>query len=511
MGANNALVKKPNTDDDLEDWQIEEMFKCAEDPYYFFSNYVKIQHTTRGAVHFNLYPYQTRVIDTIINNQNIIALQPRQSGKSAAIVGYILWETVFKSDIEVGIASHKGSGAKDLMKRFKYAYESLPAWMKPGVKEYNVFNVAFDNNSTVEAATTTENTFRGTSKAIVYLDELAFVTPRIAEEFWTSLLPSLSAGESDDDGSGGVKLIATSTPNGSEGLFAHLWHQAELGENDFVPLRVRNEEVEGRGEAFKKKMLKKMSLTKYRQEYECAFLSDKGTLIASEVLESIRAAEPLRTYRGTKIYEGIASQRLAVGIDVGNGIGQDYSVIQVINIDTLEQVAQYRDNTSGITEMAKRTISLLEYLFEEGAKEVYYTVEGNPIGQGVIELLENAANPVLNKAEFISEYKSKIKGIYITNKNKLHGCSKFKDLVEAGKFKINSRELLTELKFFVKTGASFKAETGMHDDVVMSTIVAMLLIEEIAQMDDEVYENINTLYNFDPEEDDDGSPLPFVF
>lgn len=264
MSANNALVKKPNVDDDLEEWQVDELLKCAEDPYYFFANYVKVQHPTRGAVNFILYPYQTRVVESILNNQKVIALQPRQSGKSATIVGYILWETIFKEDIEVGIASHKGSGAKDLMKRFKYAYESLPSWMKPGVKEYNVFNVVFDNNSSVEAATTTENTFRGTSKTIIYLDELAFVIPRIAEAFWTSLLPSMSAG-----GGKGVKLIATSTPNGSEGLFASLWHKAELGENDFVPIRVYNEEVEGRDEEFKSQMLKTMSLTKFRQEFEC--------------------------------------------------------------------------------------------------------------------------------------------------------------------------------------------------------------------------------------------------
>lgn len=509
--AKSPLIKQANVDDTLTPEQEIEVIKCAKDPMYFMRNYMRVQHPTRGAVLFDLYPYQERIIQSIIENDKTIILAPRQCGKTIGIVGYLLWMGIFQPDKTIGIAAHKGSGAKEFIKRIRYAYESLPLWLKPGVVNYNVFDISFDNGSSIISATTTENTFRGMSMSAIALDEFAFVPPRIAEEFWTSLLPSLSAGESDENGPG-VKLIITSTPNGSEGKFASLWFGAENNENGFKAVKVYNDEVPGRGPDFKAKMLRggNMTPTKYAQEYEMAFLSDKGTLIQSEILEAVRPVEPIKVHEGIKVYKEIENRRLGVTVDVGEGIGQDYSVIQVFDIDKLEQIAQYRDNTSGLTELAKKIIKTLEYLEAEGAKEIFYTVEANPIGKGVIVLLENADNPILERCEFVSEYGKKHRGILTTNKNKLEGCGKLKDLFECGKLKIYSRELLSELKFFVKSGGSFKAETGMTDDIVMSVVIMMNMLSELAYQDDDIHDNINT-FTFDPEDEDEGEPMPFVF
>lgn len=281
----NELVKSAYEEDELTEEQTIEWLKCAGDCEYFLSHYVKVQHPTRGAVYFNLYDYQHRVLGDLLNQEKNIVLQPRQSGKTILLTGYLLWKAVFNKDISIGVAAHKGAGAKEIVARFKYAYEFLPFWMKPGVKAYNVFDVEFDNGSSIISQSTTPTTFRGMSMSIIYLDEFAFVPPRIADEFWTSLLPSMSAGEGeqqfDEDGHEikPVKLIATSTPNGSEGLFARLWFQAEQAElaegctdeddSMFYPSRVYNEEVPGRDEKFKKKILRGMTPLQYSQEFEC--------------------------------------------------------------------------------------------------------------------------------------------------------------------------------------------------------------------------------------------------
>jgi len=49
-------------------------------------------------------------------------------------------------------------------------------------------------------------------------DEFAFVQPNIAEEFWTSISPTLATGG---------RAIITSTPNSDEDTFATIWKQAE--------------------------------------------------------------------------------------------------------------------------------------------------------------------------------------------------------------------------------------------------------------------------------------------
>ena len=99
----------------------------------------------------------------------------------------------------------------------------------------------------------------------LFLDEFAFVKPIVQEEFWTSILPTLSTGGS---------CICTSTPNGDANLFAQLWRQAtnkSQGDGDipFVPLHVRWDQPPGRDEKFKQQQIKLLGEDKWRQEYEC--------------------------------------------------------------------------------------------------------------------------------------------------------------------------------------------------------------------------------------------------
>jgi hypothetical protein len=56
------------------------------------------------------------------------------------------------------------------------------------------------------------------SISLLYCDEFAFVQPNIAEEFWTSISPTLATGG---------RAIITSTPNSDEDTFATIWKQAE--------------------------------------------------------------------------------------------------------------------------------------------------------------------------------------------------------------------------------------------------------------------------------------------
>lgn len=151
--------------------------------------------------------------------------------------GYLLWYAMFNDDATVLIASNKYDGAQEIMHRVRYAYESVPDHIRAGVKVYNKRSMDFDNNSRIVATTTTENTGRGMSLSLVYLDEFAFVEPNIAKEFWTSLSPTLSTGG---------KCIITSTPNTDEDQFADIWfganklvdangNETTVGVNGFKP------------------------------------------------------------------------------------------------------------------------------------------------------------------------------------------------------------------------------------------------------------------------------------
>ena len=77
----NEMIKKPNLSQEYSTEQVMELKKCAEDPIYFMRNYMKVMHPKRGAIPFDLYPYQERAVMSFRNNKDTIVMMGRQMGK----------------------------------------------------------------------------------------------------------------------------------------------------------------------------------------------------------------------------------------------------------------------------------------------------------------------------------------------------------------------------------------------------------------------------------------------
>lgn len=487
--------------------QAMEFKKCAEDFTYFATTYIKIQTSDRGTSSFGMRLYQMRMATKIVENRYTIFDAPRQCGKTTAVSAVILWLTIFQNDYRIGIGANKLRSAKEIMRRLKFAYEEMPMWMKPAVKEYNKQTIEFDNNSSIEADSTTADGLRSKTFNLIYLDEFAHIKPIVVEEFWASTFPVVSAGKD-------TKVVITSTPNGTEGVYASLWFGAVNDDNGFVYDKIEAHEIEGRDEAFKQAMLKKMTLTKYLQEFEGAFLSSKGTLISSMFLESIRRSKPIELFRDTLFYVDPANRRLVIGADIGTGVGADFHTIQIFDLDTLEQVGEFRNNTYNQTQFAREYIYLLNYLDTvKKCKQVYYSLEANSWGIGVMNLLLNSNHPVFSKTYVIqvNQYGQKLPGMTTTPTTKRKGCAKFKDLIENSIMTLHSERLITELQYFVKHGDSFKAEAGKNDDLVMGCVIVSNMLEEISQIDTGIYEKMNQLDVLQGDLDDAvDEPMPIV-
>jgi hypothetical protein len=502
----NKLIKKIGDKDSVTQTQMKELIRCRDDIEYFAQNYVYVQNNNLGTVLFTPRDYQSDMINIYDKSRFSVVVAPRQCGKSQTTVVFLLHQTIFFRDIQIGVAANKLDQAKELLERFRFSYESLPFWMKPPVKSYNVFSVSFTNGSSVESAATTGNTFRGKSKTILYLDEFAHIKPNVLEEFWTSLLPVISSGGKDSR----TKIIISSTPNGTEGLFAKLYHDAINDSNGFTPLFVDWRRIPGRDDEFKRQMMEKMTYEKYMQEFESAFISTKGTLIAPFKLEDLKSKDPISKHGELRIFEPFKKRKLAIVADVGTGIGQDYSTIQIFDIDTLAQVGEYRDNRINTTDFTKEFIKIIRFFKNGGAREIYYTVEANSIGNTVIALLDASTDTILDdeNVTMVNQRKSKHKGFTTSSKTKMSGCMTFKNLVEHDKFQLHSKFLISELKFFVKAGQTFKAETGMHDDLVMGCVILTNMLSELSNWEEGVFDNINDIdVQLDNEED---IPLPFM-
>jgi hypothetical protein len=490
MATNNSspsLVKNPYTKTKFKnDKELQDFIKCC-DPntgyLYFMDNFFMIQHPTKGSMVYHPYGYQKRLINTYHNYRFSISLMPRQSGKSTSAAGYLLWYAMFVPDSTILIAAHKYTGAQEIMQRVRYAYENCPDYIKAGVTTYNKGSLDFENGSRIVSATTTENTGRGMSITLLYLDEFAFVRPSIAKEFWTAITPTLSTGG---------KAIITSTPNSDEDQFAFIWKGAnkteddfgnttELGINGFRAYRASWDEQPGRDQKWADEMKAQLGEDRFRREIGCEFIIADETLINPSTLIDLQGIEPITRMGQVRWYQKPTKGNIyTVALDPSIGTGNDPSAIQIFEANTVTQIGEWKHNKTDIPTQVKLIAQINKYIVECTGEpnNLYYSIENNSIGEAaLVSLNEYGENNI--PGTFISEPGKKRKGFNTSNKSKLTACAKFKTLLESKKLTINSRSLISELKAFVAHAGSYAAKIGDTDDLVMASLLSVRMIQEL--------------------------------
>lgn len=323
-------------------------------------------------------------------------------------------------------------------------------------------------------------------------DEFAFVRAHIQEEFWLSVSPTLATG--------GACIIA-STPNGDNNLYATLYKGAELGANEFKYKHVPWDAPPNRDEAFKRTQIGLIGERKWKQEYECDFLSSDGNLIEGIVLAQITTLIKLKIKEERHIAFKLMDQDFfkpiergatyLVMVDPATGSGEDFSVIQVFDFPKLEQVMEFRDNTSSTPKLYTRLKNVLNFLTAYGCT-VHFTIENNGVGNGLISLYEVDETPP--QANLMSETGKGKLGMTTTLKNKLKACIKLKEMIERGSIIINSETLAKELSNYVRREGSYAAQRGSTDDCVSTLLLMTRIIEEMIGFDMAAY---NLMYSFE--------------
>ena len=267
----NPNLKKAFTTSEFTEEQIVELQKCIESPKYFILNFINIVTIDKGLVPFKMYKFQEKMVDTFHNNRFTICKLPRQSGKSTIIIAYLLHYVLFNENKNVAILANKSSTARDLLGRLQLAYEHLPKWMQQGVMNWNKGSLELENGSKIVAAATSSSAIRGGSFNIIFLDEFAYIPNNIADEFFSSVYPTISSGKSS-------KIMMVSTPHGMN-MFYKIWTDAINGNNTYVPIEVDWREVPGRDEKWKEETIKNTSEQQFQTEFECV---DGDTMVETE-------------------------------------------------------------------------------------------------------------------------------------------------------------------------------------------------------------------------------------
>jgi hypothetical protein len=351
----------------------------------------------------------------------------------------------------------------------------------------------FENGSRIVSQTTTENTGRGMSISLLYCDEFAFVRPTIATEFWTSIAPTLATGG---------KCIITSTPNSDEDQFAQIWSQAnktfdeygnvtKVGINGFKAYRSKWEEHPDRDEKWANGMRAQLGEERFRREMECEFIIYDETLINPIMLLEMAGIDPVERQGQVRWYKRPERDKTyVVALDPSLGTGSDPAAIQVFELPGLKQVAEWSHNKTIIQRQVVILKEICQHITETIGTQnsVYYSVENNTLGEAALVVIselgeENIAGVFLSEPKRGATGIRYRKGFTTTNKSKLAACSKLKSLIETKRMTIASKALLSELKTFVASGNSYAAKVGETDDLVMSTLLAIRMMQMLQNFD----------------------------
>jgi len=466
----NSLLKAAGVKVQFTPEQVQEWIKSSKDPIYFIENYCKIVSLDHGLIPFKLYECQKEKVEVIHNNRKVILMEGRQQGKTTTSAAYILWYTLFQSNKQVAILANKATAAREVLSRYQLMYEHLPDWMQQGVTGWNKGDIELENGSKVFTAATSASGIRGKSVNMLYVDEAAIIPNTVAEDFFTSVYPTISAGET-------TKILLSSTPLGYN-HFWKFWNDAENKRNDFVPLFIPYWKIPGRDEKWAEAQKRQLGDLKYNQEVLCKFLGSSLTLINADVIARMSLATPVYSKNGLDLYEmPIKSHTYVIVADTAKGVGGDYSAFTIVDITEVpyKMIGKYRNNNISpllypnmIYEVGKQFNNAFVLVEINSSEQVPYILYQELEYENLIFVNRTSQSQVVSGG--FGGGKTQL-GVTTDKRVKRIGCHNFKSLVEENKLIIQDAETISEISTFIEKKLSYEADDGYHDDLVMSLVL----------------------------------------
>ncbi len=456
----------------------QEYIKCAQDPAYFMRKYCMIQHPIRGKIPFELYDFQDKTVTEFQEHRMNIILKARQLGISTLTAGYALWLMTFHQDKNVLVIATKQEVAKNLVTKVRVMHANLPSWLKQRCVEDNKLNLRYRNGSQIKAVSSSGEGARSEALSLLILDEAAFIDK--IDTIWTAAQSTLTTGGS---------CIALSTPNGVGNWFHKNWVEAEEGRGMFNPIKLHWTVHPDRGEEWRKEQDVLLGPSSAAQECDCDFLTSGTGVIDPVLLENLRKKscnDPMEK-RGIDnncwIWEPANyTKNYIVCADVGRGDSADYSAFHVIEVESLEQVAEYkgRINTKDFGNMLVSIAT--EY------NDALLIVENNNIGWATIQQIIDRDYPNLFYTSKDLQYvdvqhqlnnrinrqeKKMVAGFSTTSKTRPLIISKLEEFFREESVVVRSNRLIDELLTFVYINNRAQAMQGYNDDFVMSFAIGL--------------------------------------
>lgn len=476
---NNASLPTANTQMDFDIEKIKNIQKCKKDIVYFAENYFTIVNIDEGKQLIKLYKPQKRILKSLQKHNRCAVVASRQSGKTTLLTIYVLWMACFNKDKSVLIVANKQDTAKKILERIRTAYELLPNWLKPGVKDYSVTRLKFANDSAIDISTTSSSAARGSSISCLVVDEAAHISPHLAEEFFKSVMPIVSSGKKS-------KIFLVSTANGTSNEFYKIYKGAEAMENGWKAEHIRWDEIPGRDAKWREQALADVggSLDTFKQEYENCFLDSGEISVDKAIIDELRRLCTTPTILNTEHYKVWVPPKknhiYAIGVDTSDGVGGNYSVANVMDITDLtniEQVAVYSNNKIEPYSYAKQ----LYEMTQQWGNPLLLIENNNQGGQVVMSLKKTYHYEHIIDYEYGNDdivYERS--GILSTLYSKAESVSNMRYWINTlNVVRINDIRTVQEMETFVKhPNGVWKKQNGdgFYDDRMMALIWSLFIL-----------------------------------
>jgi len=208
---------------------------------------------------------------------------------------------------------------------------------------------------------------------------------------------------------------------------------------------------------------------------------------------------PILNMGQTRWYKKPTSQyTYAVALDPSMGTGGDNAAIQVFELPSYEQVAEWNHNETPIPGQIRVLSDICKYLVEQtnNPTGIYWSVENNGIGEAALIVISDFGEENI-PGLFVSEPIRKghvrkfRKGFNTTHSTKVSACSRLKTMVENDKLIINSKPMISELKQYVATGSSYQAKSSNGDDLISATLLVLRMITVLKDWDPRIYNSFS--------------------
>lgn len=453
--------------------------RCRDSFPHFFANYWVVILPDKGVTPVEARELQLECAKSFQGERRMMILKARQIGWTTLICAYTFWKAWYKDHQHCLVLSRREDPeAVLIVQNIKFGYKNLPAWMRargPQPLNDRKGNITYDNGSYIDSDASSDDPARGRTLALLVLDEFGkFENPT---EAWSSATPATEYGQ----------CIVLGNANGYGTWYHTLCLQSKAGDNDFSYRFYPWWAVPGRTQEWLDKETSSYTPSQRAAEFpdndvDC-WVSSGSPVFDSKLIGTWPTDEGHRSsdHRGvTRTWgEPREGYRYVIGADVaGGGPRGDFSVAQVIEVQTGKHVAEFRGQLDPPAYAHLLHEMALKY------NRATISVEANNVGQPVLkELLEEIKYFRLYRRRTWNRQVDKTLDKYGFETNRASKQIAISDLwkhIIGGRVKTTDGHLFEEMIAYRYLN-EFEMGGLPHDDRVMSMAIAIQLMLEESQ------------------------------